>query len=61
MLDVGVRDRFDTGATDAVVQFTLVGLGGGGTGGASGLRRGNFGAIPGLASTGRFGNEGRNW
>lgn len=61
VLDIGVRDRFDTDSTDAVVQFTLVGLGGGGTGGASGLLHGGFGAIPGLASTPRFGAGGGNW
>lgn len=60
-LDVGVRDRFDTDSIDAVVQFTLVGLGGGGTGGASGLLRGGFGAIPGLATTPRFRSEGGYW
>jgi LPS-assembly protein len=60
MLDIGVRDRFDTDETSAVVQLTLVGLGGGGTGGTAGLRHG-FGAIPGLATTPRFGAEGRNW
>jgi len=61
MLDIGIRDRFDTGETSLVVQFTLVGLGGGGTGGTSGLRRGGFGAIPGLPTTPRFGTERRNW
>ncbi|HWP65520.1 MAG TPA: hypothetical protein VNO26_06380, partial [Candidatus Limnocylindria bacterium] len=61
MLDVGVRDRFDTGETAAVVQLTLVGLGAGGTGSTSGLGRGGFGAIPGLPNTPRFGREGRNW
>jgi LPS-assembly protein len=61
MLDVGVRDRFDTNETSAVVQLTLVGLGGGGTGGGSGLRNGGVGAIPGLATTPQFGAEGKNW
>jgi len=61
MLDVGVRHQFDTGSTTGVVQFTLVGLGGGGTGGASGLLHGGFGAIPGLPSTPRLGNERRTW
>jgi LPS-assembly protein len=61
MLDVGVRDRFDTDETSAVVQFTLVGLGGGGTGGTAGLRGGGIGAIPGLASVPRFGAGGRHW
>jgi hypothetical protein len=61
MLDIGVRDRFDTDETSAVVQLTLVGLGGGGTGSASGLRHGGLGAIPGLPNTPRFGAGGRNW
>ena len=60
MLDVGVRDRFDTGNTSAVIQFTLVGLGSGGQGG-TGLGRGGFGAIPGLPNTPRFGMDRRNW
>jgi hypothetical protein len=60
-LDAGVRDRFDTDETSVVVQFTFVGLGGGGTGGDSGLRNAGFGAIPGLPTTPRFGTEGRNW
>jgi hypothetical protein len=61
MVDIGVRDRFDTGETSGVVQFTLVGLGSAGTGSTSGLGRGGFGAIPGLPNTPHFGMDRRNW